>query len=1352
MREISFLVVFLFSCYVFGQKEIYKFNSISSSQGLSHNSVMAITQDQLGQIWVGTRDGLNKFDGTNFTVFRHNNNNNSHLNSISSNDIISLNVDRKGFVWIGTAMGLNKYNPQSNNFKNYFENGSETSITNNIIKSICEFSSEEIWFGTASGISIYNRDTDSFKSFLIGTNVFSIKKLTNNKLAVGTNKGLLIIKIEADKSYVTQTVNVTSSYIIQDMVKSSDNTLLLATREHHIMEYNYESDALKPYFDKEKIVGINKNVRQLLFDDKGKLWMGTYNGLQIASTNKKITTLYSNINDYESISDNFIKSLFKDKNGSIWIGSYLGGINIWDDSNINFVKITQKPGNTGLSFKSVSSISSYKNHIYFGTEGGGVTVLDTITRSYKYINTNTSPELSSDNIKALLRDKEDYLWIGTFNHGVAVYNVEEQKFNPNILPEDVVDFLKDVGVSSITQHNNTILIGTLGKGVLKYNVKNKTSEIITDKSKRNKLIHNIIKAVKVDTKNNLWIGTYNGLNKIDSESQTSNFLYNVNTNVGYGVTCIYEDFKGNIWVGTEVEGLFKLENNTFRRISLNIDSDTPLIGVRSIVEDDHGDFWLSTPNQGIIRFNPENEKIIYNYTQKEGLLNNQFNNNASFTYPNGTMFFGGAGGVVLFNPKKLIKNTFSPQVILTDFKIKNKSIKIDDDNSVLSKTISYTEELELSYEQGNFNISFSIPNYLNSGSNHYLYRLKGLEDEWVETSQNTAFYTIQDPGNYVFEVKGVNSDGIINKKPTTLNIKVNPAPWRTWWAFMFYGVVIFSILYYLLNIIKSKQRLGNQLVLEKIQADQIKKNNKSKLEFFTNISHEFRTPLTLILGPLSQILDNYKGSSEMYKKLKVIESNANHLLQLINRLMDFRKLESDLIKLETAEGNIVKFLKEIFLSFSEYAKDGNYQYEFHTPSDQILVYYDRYKLERVFYNLISNAFRYTPKNGKIVIRIVQKSNVLIIQVEDSGVGIAEEYKDKIFERFFELNVNRKPDNNYNKGTGIGLSIVKNIVDLHKGKIYVKDNLDGKGTIFSVELQQGRAHLEDADIIKDFKFSDDLEQYVTQLTDSEAVLDEDVFEKLNEENRPTILLVEDNKPLRKFMRSLLKQDFKILEAENGKIAYKIALREDLNLIVSDVVMPEMTGTELCSKIKSDIRTSHIPLILLTSRSSLIYKIEGLESGADDYISKPFDVKEFKLRIKNLLNSINRLKEKMNANEGLKPEDLVLSSIDEDLYKKALHIMDKNIANEQFDIPQFCEELGVSRTVLFKKIKAWTDYTPNDFIQHIRLKKAANLLEHDQYSISQISYMVGFKNPKYFSKVFKNKFGKTPTAYIKTFNHS
>ena len=1353
-RLLILYIFFSLSSLCFSQTKTYQFTHLSSADGLSQSSAIAIEQDDLGQMWIGTRDGLNKYDGTKFTVFR---NEIDNPNSISNNDILSVKQDRDGFIWVGTYNGLNKYNPRTQQFKRYFHNKTQSSLVNNSVWTIEELSNGDIWIGTAGGLSVYNKSEDSFKTFLkssdknssVGNHVLSIFESQRGLIYIGTTTGLSVVENIEDSELKFKTILGSKNLYIQDIEESADGKLLLATRDESVVEYDFKTKKISPYFSETELKDKNKNARQLLFDDKQQLWVGTYNGLQISSKNRRIKLLNSKVNDSKSLSKNSIKSLFKDKKGSIWIGIYYGGINIWDESNINFINITQTIGQTGLSYNVVSSIENYEDLVFFGTEGGGITVRNENTNSYSYLNKKNNAELSDDNIKSLYLSNDKKLWVGTFNSGIEIYNVITQKFDNTQLSEAIKDYIKDVGVYGIQQdEKGNIWLGTFGKGLIKYNLKTKQFTVFKfEEGNQKSLSSNLVRTVVVDSEENIWVGTERGLNMVNPKGEITNYFYNAEVQSGDDILSVFEDANNTIWAGTKAKGLFKLEANEFKYVDLET-NNIKVSSIHSILQDANKNLWIAT-NQGLIKFNVKlNEAIVYN--QKEGVISNEFNDNASLKMNNSKFYFGSPAGVTSFNSNQLTTNTYSPQVILTDFKTKNKAIDLTTNNSILKEAIPFTKSLELAYDQGNFSIDFAIPNFINSKNNKYQYRLKGLENDWVESTENTASYTIQNAGHYVFEVQGANSDGVWNTDSTQLKINVLPAPWKSWWAFLIYGLLILSTLYFLMSILKSRTKLQTELALEHLEVERTKETNRAKLEFFTNISHEFRTPLTLILGPLNQILKDYKGSNKMYKKLMVIESSSNHLLRLINRLMDFRKLENNLFKLESAEGNIVKFLKEIYLSFAEYAKDGDYEYSFHTTDDEILVYYDRYKLERVFYNLISNAFRYTPKYGKIVVRVKQHNGEIIIQVEDSGVGIAKQNQDKIFERFFEVAVNNKPDNEYNKGTGIGLSIAKNIVNLHKGEISVRSNENDKGSIFIVKLPLGRVHLKEDEIITDFKFSDDVSQYVKQLEVKNIITEDDITEQVISSEKQTILLVEDNKPLRKFMKSILKDNYNIIEAENGKKALKIAQKESPNLIVSDVVMPVMVGTELCSKIKEDIRTSHIPIILLTSRTSLIYKLEGLESGADDYISKPFDVNEFLIRIKNLLESTSRLKEKYTSEDPLQPNEIIVSSLDEKLYKKAFQIVEDNIDNENFDVQFFCSELGVSRTMLFTKVKAWTNFTPNEFIMHFRMKRAAQILEQGKINISEVSYKVGFRNPKYFSKCFQKKYGETPTQYMNRFS--
>lgn len=1351
---IALLVVFIDG---FCQTSKIQLKNFSTFNGLSQSSVIAIHQDTFGQMWFGTRDGLNKYDGTNFTVFR---NNPSDSLSISNNDILSIEEDAKGNIWVGTYNGLNCFNPISNTFKQYFHANNKHTINNNTIWCVKEIENE-IWVGTSNGLSIINKDknkvlnvlsSSSVENSLTDNYVLSILHLKNGNIFIGTAKGICkLIDRKNDKFNFQQIAlnNTTESFFVQDIVEDVKGNLWVGTKSNGLLYYNTTLNKFTSYLTKIKDV----DVRSLTIDKNGTLWVGTYSGVCTIDKSGTVQTVTSK--HHESLDLVKIKSIFTDKKGSVWIGTYYKGVNFWDISNVNFSNINEDSGEMALGFDVISSIEKEGENIYFGTEGGGITIINTKNNNASYINTDNATGLTSDNVKSLCLTNNELLWIGTFTGGISVYNIKTQKFENHRISKTLQELLKQAGVYSIKKgENNYLWLGTFGKGLIKYNTKSKLfEEVGIQNNSDNTLSNKRVRTILIDKNNNIWVGTQSGLNLLKvSKSNKNNynlihFFFDKEVVSGDDIFSVFEDSKGKIWVGTKAKGVFLFNGKSFDKVNIN-DENSNIISIHAIEEDSENNFWLSS-NQGIIQYNPSTKKTII-YDQKDGLASNEFNDNASLKAANDRFYFGGPAGFSFFDAKKIAVNTYSPQVLLTNFFVKNELVNVSDSQNILNKTINYTKSLILSYDKANFSINFSIPNFVNSNNNQYAYRLVGLQNEWVTTTNTEANYTIQNAGTYIFEVKGANNDGIWNSIPTTLKIIVKPAPWKSGWAFALYTLLILLSLYGLAWIMKSKAKLKHELELEHIETKRSEEINNSKLQFFTNISHEFRTPLTLILGPLQQILSNYNGSNSMHKKLLVIEGSANHLLQLINRLMDFRKLENNQYTLETAEGNIVKFLHEIFLSFSEFAKDSGYTYTFNSTDDEILVYYDRYKLERVFYNLISNAFRYTPEGGIINFNVFKHNDEICIEVEDTGVGIADEYIDKIFDRFFEIAIHNHPQKSYNKGTGIGLSIAKNIVKLHKGTINVK-NKKTKGVIFKVTLPLGKEHLSENEILNNFKISDDVTQYTSQLSVPEIVIDGDVSDFEINQEKFTILLVEDNKPLRSFMKNLLKKEYNILEAENGKIAMKKALKFVPDLIISDVIMPEMVGTELCAAIKENLKTSHIPVILLTSRTSLIYKVEGLESGADDYISKPFNLKEFKLRIKNLLDSTQRLKNKFSSQDTLTPSEITVSSLDEELLKKAFKIVENNISNELFDIPLFCEELGVSRTLLFTKIKAWTNFTPNEFIQEFRLKRAAQLLEQNKINVSQVCFKVGFKNPKYFSKCFQKKYGLTPTQYTNKFTN-
>ena len=1355
----KYKIAFLLILFVFGNvssQNKYRLKNISTTDGLSQSSVISIHQDKFGQMWFGTRDGLNKYDGSKFTIFR---NDVTNKHSISNNDILSIEEDNTGKIWVGTYNGLNCYDPVKNTFTRYLHTKNNHTISSNAIWSIKEIG-EEMWFGTSKGLTVYNKKSNQFISVfhsdtdpttVPSNNIITILKTKKGEIWIGTTKGLCLLTSRKNGKYVFKNypLNAVDQLNVQAIAEDDSGNLWVGTKNKGLLKFDKTTNAFVSFLSPENYREINTDIRSLAIDNQGSLWIGAYDGIYILGKDKSIQKI-NNSNNSNGIDK--VKSVFIDRKGSVWIGCYYKGVNIWDISNVNFSNYNQNSKKIPMSFDVVSSIIADKNqNVYFGTEGGGVTIFNRNTEAISYINSKSGQTVKND-IKSMCL-ANDILWIGTFSKGLSAYNINSKRIEDQRISGELNTLLKESGVYSIKAEGNDILwIGTFGKGLIRYNMVAKTFEIIGyDNTKPNYLTNNIVRTILVDQKKGVWVGTQNGLNYIPLNTLTpttysiKHYFFDSVSLSGDDILTLFQDSQKKIWVGTKAKGLHYFDGKKFNKIKLKV-GNTVITSIHSILEDDDQNLWIST-NQGIIKYSTTLKTVVI-YDQKDGLASNEFNDNSALKLDSNKFYFGSPSGATFFDAKKINLNQYAPQVLITNLKIKNETIHPNDSIGILEKSIGYTKTITLDYDKANFSIDFAIPNYIRSKNNEYSYRLTGLENNWTTTKNTEAIFAIQNPGTYTFEVKGSNNDGIWNKVPTTLTVIVKPAPWRSIWAFLFYGIVIGLALYGLIWIMKSKARLKQKLELEYLETKRIEENNLAKLDFFTNISHEFRTPLTLILGPLQQILANYNGTNEMYKKLLVIEGSANHLLSLINRLMDFRKLENHQVTLESAEGNIVKFTKEIFLSFIEYAKDGGYNYTFESAEDEIPVYFDRYKLERVFYNLISNAFRYTPKGGNIHLKISHDNENLFIAVEDSGVGIAPEHIDKIFDLFFEVPMHNNVQKNYNKGTGIGLSIVKNIVKLHKGSIDVT-NKKPEGVVFTVTLPLGRAHLLDSEIITDFKISDDIDQYTAQLETAEVTEPEDIDDFVVNEEKQTILIVEDHKVLRSFMKNLLKEDYNIIEAENGKVAFEKALQHVPNLIISDVIMPEMVGTELCSKIKENLKTSHIPVILLTSRTSLVYKFEGLESGADDYISKPFNLTEFKLRVKNLLNSTERLKNKFSSEDNFIPSEITVSSLDEELLKKAFKIVEENISNEQFDIPFFCTELGVSRTMLFLKIKAWTNFTPNEFIHEIRLKRAAQLLEQNKLNVSEISYKVGFNNPKYFSKCFQKKYGETPTQFADKF---
>lgn len=1316
------------------------FKRIGTQEGLSQSSVITINQDTQGLIWVGTRDGLNLYDGRRFTIFR---NEASDEHSISNNDILDICIDQEGDVWVATHQGLNVYHQRTGRFKRYMRSlDTPESISNNSVRAVIQSKAGLIIAGTAHGLNFIDKKAGTIRNIFKDDegnylNINEIYESITGDLWVGANGR--VYKYLMDD----QTADI-QSYAIKGKVNvifEYQSKVLVGTTEG--LFYLDHEGTFDTYLASEALV--NNDIRSLATDGKGNLWVGTYGGISILQPNGEVETVQNDPLKTESLSKNTIKSIFKDQAGSMWVGSYYGGISVWNEANDNFKSIKAEEG--GLNYEVISSLAESDRELIIGTEGGGINRIEKGTNKFSYLNPGAALNIKS----LLLNEPEETLWAGTFNEGVFRYDLRKNK------PISTLNTAKGLSNNNVydlkSYLDHYLLIGTFGGGLNIYDLKTKQIEILKNDIQDEKSIcDNQIRTIKVDALNNIWIGTQDGLSCMRKEAfvtgtyQMQSYFYDPDSRSGKDVSVIFEDKKGMIWVGTKESGLYKLEGDRFVPIEIFKDINLSKT-IHAILEDDFGTLWIST-NNGILSYN-YTTGVSHLFESSDGLVSNEFNTNAALKSSSGHLYFGGPYGISYFQPSLIKSSKYVPKMVLTNLKIANQYILPGDSSGILKKSLPYEDEITLAYDQAIFSIQFALPSYIKTEKSTYAYRMIGLDEGWTYTEVNEASFTIQEPGTYFLEIKGSNGDGIWNEIPTQLTVRVRPAPWRTVWAYLLYVAITLMALYLLFRSIQSRSELKASLQLEHQKNEQEKTLSKLKLQFFTNISHEFRTPLTLILGPLEQIIQEYRGSSKLFKKLTSIEKNANQLLKLINQLMEFRKLENKQMVLKVAEGNIVKFVEEVYLSFKTYAKSQGFTYHFKSETQNIPAFYDRDKMERVLYNLISNALKYFGEKKEVSVEVAQLAGQVQITVTDAGIGMDAENLDQIFERFYQIDVNEKHKKETTRGTGIGLALSKGIIDLHQGQIRV-ESASGAGSAFIITLPLGSQHFDESQIIPNFRNSESLEVYQP----ATVFPDETDFSFASSgtedgEKRP-ILIVEDNEEIRKFIAETLDHpNYQIAQAANGKQALDVIKKSQPELIVSDVMMPEMDGIALCNAIKSDISTSHIPVILLTARTSLLFKYEGLESGADDYLNKPFNVRELRLKVKNLLMMRENLKGKFESKEVLSLSKLTITSLDEDLFKRAIEIVDDNVGNEFFDIPLFCSELGLSRTMLFTKIKAWTNLTPNEFIQSMRMKRAAQLLEQKKINVSQVSYQVGYKNPKYFSKTFQKHYAMTPTEYAGKF---
>ncbi len=1370
MRKLTGTFIILIHTTLLIAQNLYQFDHLSIEDGLSQSTVVCIVKDKTGFMWFGTSDGLNKYNGYEFDVYRFDPYDST---SVSDNKIYSLYQDSDTVLWVGTRFGLNYYDRETDKFVRFYKNTdtNQNGLSGNFIRCINEDEDGNIWIGTiGAGLNKYVKDENKFYHYEtpgVENNVTSIVNDPDGNLWIGTDaRGLCYFNRTTEEftyhSFNNKDQSASGKIYGQNLYQDNQNNVWVGTEGIGLYKFDIHEQRFTwfSHQDQNNVIS-NDIVKSIHEDDEGNLWIATDGGgLNIYNTKTEQTTQYIyDINDLNGISSDAVYTVYRDNEGIFWIGTFGGGINIINPNKKRFYHYTQEGWNkNSLSHKAVLSFCEDSSGIiWIGTDGGGLNRFDPKKERFTHFkhDPNKPGSISSNVITSIYEDSGHNLWVGTYSGGLNLFNRATGKFktyknNPDdpksIINNNVWDILED--------RNGNLWLGTLG-GLDRFDAKNREFRHFVMKED-NSYFSRVISLFE-DSKGRIWVGgnQLGLLNKSTGQIKIfpyKNELYDGTTT--YDVRCIYEDKNGNLWIATEGAGLnlFDPENGKFTAFTTKDGLSNN--SIHQILEDKSGNLWLST-NNGLTRFSPETKKVRI-YDDNDGLQSNQFSYMAAMKDKSGRMYFGGLNGFNVFHPDSIHDNPYKPPVVLTDFIHFNAK---ENKNAVLNKHIHYAESIELPFKSV-FTLQFTALNYTSTEKNQYKYKLEGFSDEWINAgNQRTATYTNLDPGKYVFHVKGSNNDLVWNDNGTQLDIIISPPWWKTKAAYVLYIVLIILIFYSFRSYLIGQQKMKNDLIIKDLETKKIEEVNQMKLRFFTNISHEFRTPLTLIMGPIENLMQNQKIDRHVKRQLRLMASNAERLFRLVNQLMDFRKIETGNMQLRASRDNIVDFLKEIKDAFNDFAKKHRINYQFISSMDKIQMYYDHDKMDKVFYNLLSNAFKFTPDNGKIsiLVNLVNKNErdnhrqYAEIIVQDTGIGISADRLPNVFDRFYQIGDSKKLKRSIEQeGTGIGLALSKELIELHHGNIEVQ-SMEGLGTKFIIHLPVDASHLAPEQIVHQPKEQSYMHNQLYKFLSVDEVTEQETEQQLDKKpdgDMPApekILLVDDNHEVREFLRVSLEPEYDVIEAEDGLAGLKMAKEEVPDLIINDIMMPGMDGVELTEKLKTDDITCHIPVILLTAKNTVEFKIKGLEIGADDYICKPFNVKLLKIRIRNLIDSRKMLQQKFRKDILLEPKEVTVTSSDEKFLTRAMEVVENHISDSNFSVMVFVKEMGMSRSVMYRKLEAVTGQSVNEFIRTIRLKRAAQLLSLNEFTISEVTYEVGFNDPQYFSKCFSKQFGKTPSAY-------
>ena len=1337
-KNLLLFVLLLSSWMVVAQS--YQFKHLEVSDGLSNNSVNTICKDRDGFMWFGTTTGLNRYDGYTFKIYQHAENDPGSLPDNYITDIVEM---PDGRFWVNTGRGYVLFDKEQDCFitdvtgfmKNLESGGVPEQVFVDREGNTCLSVAGEGCYRYKEGgkrlfFSYVEHSLPEHGVTQIAECSDGLLLIYNTGLLVCLDRATLAIKWKSDeiKKYIPAGKTIEFSLFVD-----RDNCIwaysLMGIWAYDCGTKSWRTDLTAIWSSRPDII-----IHAVAQDIEGRIWVGKdYDGIDVLEKETgKVTSLVAHDDNGRSLPHNTIYDLYADRDGIMWVGTYKKGVSYYSESIFKF---------NMYEWGDITCIEQAdENRLWLGTNDHGILLWNRSTGKAEPFWRDAEGQLPNP-VVSMLKSKDGKLWVGTFNGGL--YCMDGSRVRS--YKEGTGNALASNNVWALVEDDKgRIWIASLGGGLQCLEPLSGTFETYT--SNNSALLENNVTSLCWVDNNTLFFGTANqGVGMMDMHTREIKKIQGQSGNVKLSndaVNHVYKDSRGLVWIATR-EGLNVYD--TRRHVFLDLSPVAEAKGnfIAAITEDQERNMWVSTSRK-VIRVTVASDgkgSYLFDsraYNSEDGLQNCDFNQRSIKTLHNGIIAIGGLYGVNVFAPDHIRYNKMLPNVMFTGLSLFDEAVKVGQSYGgrvLIEKELNDVENVEFDYKQNIFSVSFASDNYNLPEKTQYMYKLEGFNNDWLTlpVGVHNVTFTNLAPGKYVLRVKAINSDGYVGIKEATLGIVVNPPFWMSWWAYLLYAVGLVVVLF--LARYRMLKREREKFHLQQIE-NEVAKNeeiNNMKFRFFTNVSHELRTPLTLIISPLEGMLKETTDELQS-TRLQLMYRNAQRLLHLVNQLLDFRKGEMSTHQLSLSEGDIISYVHSVCNSFLLMADKKHIQFSFFSGIDTFSMAFDADKVGKIVMNLLSNAFKFTPEGGRVTVMIEHVAgtpDILEIKIADTGIGISDVDKEHIFERFYQADHKGVEETT---GNGIGLSLVRDFVTLHEGEVKVFDNI-GMGSVFVIQFPV--KHVE-----TQVQLPEETGMPVGDEEDKE--MKEEAREETERKNFPLLLIVDDNEDFRIFMRYSLELQYRVKLAVNGKEAWEMMQEELPDLVISDVMMPQMDGNELCRLIKQDKRTAHIPVILLTARQNTEAKLEGLQTGADDYVTKPFNMTILVLRIRKLIE-LSRYHRVTQGMIDPAPSEIVITSLDEKLIEKAIKYVEDNMSRTELSVEELSRELGMSRVHLYKKLLQITGKTPVEFIRVIRLKRAAQLLRESQLHVSEVAFEVGFNNPKYFSRYFKDEFGVLPSVY-------